>query len=67
VRIFDYVDRSVPMLERMFEKRLHGYRAIGYAWNQTLLSLAEAPPEVIVEYDQDELFGRGGCHAGGSS
>jgi len=30
VRIFDYVDRAVPMLARMFEKRLRGYRAIGY-------------------------------------
>ena len=30
VRIFDYVDRGVPMLEQMFEKRLRGYRAIGY-------------------------------------
>jgi superfamily II DNA or RNA helicase len=24
VRIFDYVDREVPMLLRMFEKRLRG-------------------------------------------
>jgi len=55
VRIFDYVDRGVPMLQRMFEKRLRGYRAIGYVWNQTLLSLAEAPPEVVVEYDEDAL------------
>jgi superfamily II DNA or RNA helicase len=31
VRIYDYVDRNVPMLARMFEKRLRGYRAIGYA------------------------------------
>jgi superfamily II DNA or RNA helicase len=31
VRIYDYVDREVPMLLRMFEKRLRGYRAIGYA------------------------------------
>jgi len=30
VRIFDYVDREVPVLRRMFEKRLRGYRAIGY-------------------------------------
>jgi superfamily II DNA or RNA helicase len=30
VRIFDYVDRAMPMLARMFEKRLRGYRAIGY-------------------------------------
>ena len=31
VRIYDYVDREVPMLLHMFEKRLRGYRAIGYA------------------------------------
>ena len=30
VRIYDYVDRRVPMLLRMFEKRLRGYRAMGY-------------------------------------
>jgi superfamily II DNA or RNA helicase len=29
VRIFDYVDRRVPMLLRTFERRLRGYRAIG--------------------------------------
>src|SRR3989441_9335327 len=28
VRIFDYVDREVPVLARMFDKRLRGYRAI---------------------------------------
>jgi superfamily II DNA or RNA helicase len=31
VRIYDYVDREVPLFVRMFEKRLRGYRAIGYA------------------------------------
>ncbi len=31
VRIVDYVDRSVPMLGRMFEKRMRGYRAMGYS------------------------------------
>jgi superfamily II DNA or RNA helicase len=30
IRVFDYVDAQVPMLGRMFEKRLKGYRAIGY-------------------------------------
>jgi len=30
VRIYDYVDREVPVLARMFEKRLKGYRAMGY-------------------------------------
>jgi superfamily II DNA or RNA helicase len=31
VRIYDYVDREVPIFMRMFDKRLRGYRAIGYA------------------------------------
>lgn len=30
VRIVDYVDSKVPMLARMFERRLRGYRAMGY-------------------------------------
>ncbi len=30
VRIVDYVDRKVPMLARMFERRRGGYRAMGY-------------------------------------
>lgn len=30
VRIYDYVDRNVPVLARMFGKRLKGYRALGY-------------------------------------
>jgi superfamily II DNA or RNA helicase len=30
VRVFDYVDALVPMLGRMYEKRLKGYSAIGY-------------------------------------
>src|ERR1700691_1010658 len=30
VRMFDYVDAQVPMFGRMYEKRLKGYRAIGY-------------------------------------
>jgi superfamily II DNA or RNA helicase len=34
VRIYDYVDRQVSLFQRMFEKRLRGYRAIGYATNE---------------------------------
>ena len=30
VTIFDYVDSSIPMLERMFRKREKGYKAMGY-------------------------------------
>jgi len=30
VRVYDYVDRQVPMLARMSERRLRGYHAMGY-------------------------------------
>ncbi len=30
VTIFDYVDASLPMLQRMFNKREKGYKAMGY-------------------------------------
>jgi len=30
VHIYDYVDSQIPMLMRMYEKRLKGYKAIGY-------------------------------------
>lgn len=30
VRIYDYVDIHVPILERMYQKRLKGYASIGY-------------------------------------
>ena len=30
VVIYDYADTNVPMLAKMFERRLKGYRAIGY-------------------------------------
>ena len=54
VRMMDYVDRNVPMLARMFEKRMRGYRVMGY-------SVADhAAPEYveddyIIEYDQGVL------------
>lgn len=30
VRIYDYIDIHVPMLEKMYQKRLKGYSSIGY-------------------------------------
>jgi len=30
VRILDFVDRRVPVLSRMFDKRVVGYRAMGH-------------------------------------
>jgi len=53
VRIYDYVDPAVPMLARMFEKRLRGYRAIGYASEETPLMPAKSQEEPTVEYDED--------------
>jgi len=35
VTIFDYVDSSLPMLERMFRKREKGYKAMGYQITHT--------------------------------
>lgn len=53
VRIYDYVDREVPLLARMFEKRLRGYRAIGY--RLVTASISSEPPakQTTVEYDHD--------------
>ncbi|RLW52450.1 MAG: restriction endonuclease subunit R [gamma proteobacterium symbiont of Stewartia floridana] len=39
VHIYDYVDRNVPMLARMLEKRLRGYRAIGYSTEEAGMTL----------------------------
>jgi len=55
VRIFDYVDRNVPVLLRMFEKRLRTYRAIGYARGEAPLGYGEAIDEPTVEYDEEAL------------
>ena len=30
VTVYDYVDHTVPILQRMFRKRLRGYKAMGY-------------------------------------
>ena len=38
VQVYDYVDNYVPMLARMYERRLKGYSTIGYVIEQ------EAPP-----------------------
>jgi superfamily II DNA or RNA helicase len=30
VRVYDYVDQNIAVLRRMYERRLKGYKAIGY-------------------------------------
>ncbi len=32
VQVYDYVDVRVPMLMRMYERRVKGYKAIGYSF-----------------------------------
>ncbi|HZL21330.1 MAG TPA: DEAD/DEAH box helicase family protein [Polyangia bacterium] len=51
VRIYDYVDRNIRMLDRMFRRRLAGYRSIGYVE-------ADLPPG-YGEADDDWTLGRG--------
>ena len=43
--------RDVPMLLRMFQRRLRGYRAIGYARGKPRSSGLKASDRRIVEYD----------------
>jgi superfamily II DNA or RNA helicase len=51
IRIYDYVDRNIPVLDRMFRRRLVGYRSIGYVE-------ADLPPG-YTEADDDWTIGRG--------
>jgi superfamily II DNA or RNA helicase len=55
VHIYDYVDVAVPILMKMFEKRLRGYRAIGYARDDAPIGLREAVDDAVVEYDENAL------------
>jgi superfamily II DNA or RNA helicase len=50
VQVYDYVDNCVPMLARMYERRLNGYSAIGY-------SIEEAAPLVSSSATTADLFG----------
>ena len=43
------------MLLRMFEKRLRGYRGIGYARGEAPLGYAEPAEETVVVYDEDVI------------
>lgn len=55
VQIFDYVDREVPVLWRMFQKRLRGYRGLGYARGEAPLGLGDAADNLVVQYDEGVL------------
>ena len=49
VRIYDYVDIHIKMLERMYQKRLTGYASMGYkAKSEDIIS---ASPDIIFDKD----------------
>ena len=55
VQIFDYVDREVPVLLRMFEMRMRGYRSIGHAPGDAPLDCMPPRNDLLIEYDHDVL------------
>lgn len=59
IRIYDYVDVNVPMLGRMFEKRLRGYRSLGYARGEAPLGFGEIDDDFVLGRDWAETEGDG--------
>lgn len=49
VRVFDYIDNSATMLEKMYHTRLKGYASIGY----TVVAGQEAALDSDIIYDQN--------------
>ena len=61
-RVYDYVDVHVPMLERMYQRRLKGYAELGY---QTLSDDTESAPGMIYTgQTYGDAFGRDVLAAG---
>ncbi len=60
VQIFDYVDSRVPVLARMFEKRLRGYSAMGYERRAAAAIATEEggleSGDPVGEFVNEELF-----------
>ena len=55
VLIYDYVDFRIPMLERMYHKRLSGYAAIGYIVRDNKTALA-ADNRIFTQEDYWPVF-----------
>jgi hypothetical protein len=52
VQIYDYVDVHVPMLEKMYQKRLKGYSSIGYH----IRPASDQPSETDLIYDGKSFY-----------
>jgi superfamily II DNA or RNA helicase len=58
VTIYDYADLEVPMLTRMFQRRLRGYKQLGYRMDETE---ADIKPDENIGYCSDgQTTGRRG-------
>jgi superfamily II DNA or RNA helicase len=53
VRIVDYVDREVPMLEKMTKRRMRGYRSLGYVVDDGSPDVPDLQREPEIVYDGD--------------
>lgn len=49
VRIYDYVDIQIPMLEKMYQKRLNGYASMGYKAKAD--EVVDTPMDIIYTKD----------------
>ena len=54
--IYDYVDSEVPILRKMFEKRLRGYSAIGYVLDDESQDLRPSAEDVGREQEYAPRF-----------
>jgi superfamily II DNA or RNA helicase len=60
VIVYDYVDINIPVLERMYYKRIRGYKSVGYktAAGSTVLSKSDGSTNIIYDStDYVEVFG----------
>lgn len=53
VEVYDYVDGSIPMFARMFDKRLRGYKALGYSISGTEASSTSAAGQTMLSDSKD--------------
>jgi very-short-patch-repair endonuclease len=51
VRIYDYADLDVPILARMFDRRCHGYEAVGYTVVLPASAIPGWPADVVLPSD----------------
>ena len=51
VQVYDYADLSVPMLERMFNRRCQGYEAVGYKIQLPASAISGWPAQIPLPVD----------------